>query len=132
MKNNADNSSQSQFWKLFKSVLVFQFRLLMDGVRDLLLSPLAIVLALIGLVLKPNNPGIYFNQLMRFGRKTDVWINLFEMREHYEGEEPDAPSSNEYIKKLEALLAKEYQRGGLVKNLKDGTDELLGRIRPDK
>ena len=98
----------------------------MDGLRDVILSPISIVMALYGLATHPSDPGRYFNRLLKFGRRTDVWINLFGASEHYLDE--NAPSSDAYIKKLEDLLVSEYRKGGLVKNLKDRTDSLFNRL----
>ena len=64
-------------WQVLRDTVAFQFKLLMDGARDVLLSPISIGAAILGLIFSPDNPGIYFNRLMKFGRKTDAWINLF-------------------------------------------------------
>ncbi len=117
-------------WQLLRDVLSFQVKLAMDGIRDVVLSPVSIGAALYGLVVHRDNPGKYFNQLLRFGRKTDSWINLFGASQRYPDDE--SSSSDAYIKKVEDLLVGEYQKGGIVKNLKEGTDGLISRIRKDK
>tara|TARA_R110002110_G_scaffold33072_2_gene113796 strand:+ start:1208 stop:1699 length:492 start_codon:yes stop_codon:yes gene_type:complete len=117
-------------WQLFRDLMVFQFKLAMDGLRDIVLFPLSFVAALAGLVLSSDNPGKYFNRLLEFGRKSDVWINLFGAAEHYQ-QDPDQTSSDTYVKKLEEMLIAEYQRGGVVKNLKDGTDSVIDQIRKE-
>ncbi|WP_319531643.1 hypothetical protein [uncultured Cohaesibacter sp.] len=65
---------------------MFQFRLAADSLRDLLLSPISVIAALLGL-LRPDNPGWALDRLMQFGRRTDDWINLFEHNEHARQEE---------------------------------------------
>jgi len=119
-------------WQLLRDVVVFQLRLAMDGLRDVVLSPVSILSAVYGLITQPDDPGKYFNRLLRFGRRTDVWINLFGASARYRDDNP--ASSDAYIKKLEDLLVGEYQKGGLVRNLKDRTDGILGRLgqRPDQ
>jgi len=52
-------------------------KLLVDGLRDLLLSPLSILAAVIGLVLGGDRPDQYFRRVVRFGLRTEKWINLF-------------------------------------------------------
>jgi len=121
-------------WQLIRDIVGFQFKLAMDGIRDLVLSPISIIAGVIGLIASPDNPGKYFNRLLKFGRKSDVWINLFGASHHYyrEGDQDsEAPSSDAYIRKLEEMLVAEYQRGGVVKNLKDRTDKLINQIRKD-
>ncbi len=120
-------------WQLIRDVVGFQFKLALDGLRDLVLSPLSILAGVIGLIISPDNPGKYFNRLLEFGRRTDVWINLFGASEHYDPDN-ETPSSDAYIKQLEAMLVAEYQRGGVVKNLKDRTDNLMNQLgkEPDQ
>lgn len=119
-------------WQLIRDLVGFQFKLAMDGIRDLVLSPISILAGIVGLIVSPENPGKYFNRLLEFGRKTDIWINLFGAAHHYDLErdqDADVPSSDAYIKKLEEMLVAEYHRGGVVKNLKDRTDNLMDQMR---
>jgi hypothetical protein len=120
----------SRQWQLLRDVLAFQVKLAMDGLRDVLLSPISIGTAIYGLIVHPENPGKEFNRLLNFGRQSDVWINLFGASEHYENEKTE--SSDAYIKKLEDLLVGEYQKGGIIKNLKESTDGIISKIQKDK
>jgi|AntAceMinimDraft_12_1070368.scaffolds.fasta_scaffold27979_2 hypothetical protein len=136
--------SPSPYWRLLRDVLVFQGKLALDGLRDLLLSPLSIIFAIAGAVLSPADPHCYLRRLMQFGLKTDQFINLFERpesaHEPLQGEAdkpvkiPSMVSSSTYVKQLEDLLVDEYRKGGVVRGVKDGTDEairkLLTRRRP--
>jgi len=63
--------------QMLTDVLLFQFKLVIDGLRDLLLSPLSIVAAVAGLIAGGEHPDRYFRKVIRFGRRTEVWINLF-------------------------------------------------------
>ena len=108
-------------WQLLGDVLALQFKLAIDGVRDLLLSPISIVAAIAGIFTHPENPGVHFERVLKFGHKTDKWINLF-------GAEPES-SSDVYVKKVEDFVVNEYNKGGVVKSIKDNTDGLIGRLR---
>ncbi len=135
-------------WQVLRDTIAFQFKLLMDGARDVLLSPISIGAAIFGLIFSPDNPGVYFNRLIKFGRKTDAWINLFgashydpnsETRDSNDIDSKDKArntkkdiSSDAYVKKLENLLIAEYNKGGLIKDLKEGTDTLLEKLRKDQ
>ena len=137
MTENQTQEPAPDHWQVLRDVLVFQFKLVLDGVRDVLLSPISVGAAIYGLIFSPDNPGIYFNRLLKFGRKTDVWINLFGASSHYTERESEAenienPSSDAYVKKLENLLIAEYKKGGLIKDLKEGTDTLLEKLRKDQ
>lgn len=61
-----------------RQLLIFQLKLGADALRDLLMSPVSILMFLLDLILRPPQEQSYHEQLMTFGRKTDRWINLFE------------------------------------------------------
>ncbi len=123
-------SDTSPQWQLLRDVLAFQAKLAMDGLRDVLLSPISIGTAIYGAIVTPDNPGKEFNRLLKLGRRTDVWINLFGASEHYQDEK--AKSSDVYIRKLENLVVEDYHKGGIVKNLKESTEGIISKIRKDK
>ena len=62
---------------VFRDVVVFQVKLVVDGLRDVLLSPLSIFAALIDLLIPGDDGGKRFYSVVRFGRRTEQWINLF-------------------------------------------------------
>jgi hypothetical protein len=62
---------------LVLEVFGFQMKLLADGLRDVLLSPLSLIALIAGLCLGGDKPRRYFDWLLRFGRRSERWINLF-------------------------------------------------------
>ncbi|NHA14489.1 hypothetical protein [Thioalkalivibrio sp. XN279] len=62
---------------VFRDVVVFQAKLLVDGLRDLLISPVSVLAALVDLLVPGNDGGKRFYAVVRFGRRTEEWINLF-------------------------------------------------------
>jgi hypothetical protein len=68
--------------QLVWDVLLFQFKLAFDGLRDLLLVPLSIGAAILGLVAGGNDPQQYFRRLLHLGRRSEMWLNLFGYRKH--------------------------------------------------
>ena len=73
-----ENSRLQLLW----DVLLFQFKLVADGLRDVLLSPISLISALIGLLAGGDQPDRYFRQVLRLGRRSEIWINLFGHRKH--------------------------------------------------
>jgi hypothetical protein len=57
--------------------LVLQVKLYVDAFRDLSVSLLAFVALVLDLVQKRTGADSYHEQLMHFGRRTEVKINLF-------------------------------------------------------
>lgn len=110
-------------WQLMRDVIAFQFKLMLDAGRDLLLSPISIGAAVLGLLSRDKPPGYYFDQLMLMGRKTDHWINLFNQQG--EGQ----PSSNDVVRRFEDMVVRGYEKGGAIKDIKDGTDQWVGKVK---
>jgi len=69
-------------WRL----MVFQLKLMMDGFRDIALIPISLIAGVIGVVRGGPDADGPFREVLRFGRRTEVWINLFG---HQEGETAD-------------------------------------------
>ena len=69
-----------------RHVLTFQVKLAADALRDLLLSPISIVVFLLDVVRKPPVEESLYLRLMALGRHSDRVINLFgeySEDEHY-------------------------------------------------
>lgn len=63
--------------QLIWDVILFQFKLAFDGLRDVLLSPVSIIAGILGLVAGGDDPHQFFRRLLRLGRRSEAWINLF-------------------------------------------------------
>jgi hypothetical protein len=94
--------------RLLRDVLVFQFKLAMDGFRDIVLSPVSILVAIYGVVVKPSNPSVYFQSLLKFGRKSDDFINLFN--HNTPADKKTTPPSDEYVEKIETLVTERIKK----------------------
>ena len=63
---------------VFIEILMFQFRLTLGGPQYVFLNPISIIKAsLIGLLSSPTDSSKYFHQLLKVGRGSDRWVNLF-------------------------------------------------------
>ena len=89
--------------RLVRDLIVFQFKLALDGLRDVLLSPVSLGAALLGILTSRDDPGKYFRRLMELGRASDRWINLFNSHN-----EEDRPSSDTLVRQAEAMVAREF------------------------
>lgn len=70
-------SSSKQRWHLIRESIKFQIKLALDALRDLLLSPVAILCTLLDLMKGNSKDQGYFQRLMLWGHNTDHWLNLF-------------------------------------------------------
>ena len=62
---------------LLRAVATLQFKLLLDTLRDLALSPLALVAALVDLFLLKRQAPRYFRAVLRLGARSDRWIDVW-------------------------------------------------------
>jgi len=117
-------------WQLVRDIVVFQIKLALDGLRDLMFSPLSIAAGVIDLITGGRRPGRYFYQLLALGGRTEGWINLFGA--------PNLPGRQElsasgqtvdtFVKQIEGLVVEQYERGGLTASAKDAIDRSLDTI----
>lgn len=68
-------------WVLLRDLVIFQGKLLLDGAKDVVLSPLAVAAVVADLVLPGERPGRFFYGVMRIGERFDRWLSLFSAAE---------------------------------------------------
>jgi hypothetical protein len=70
-------SSQSPERPLLRDVLRFQVKLLLDALRDIVLSPLSLAAAAVdGVTGRRDRDGLFY-RLLRLGRRSEEWIDLW-------------------------------------------------------
>lgn len=111
-----------------RDVVAFQFKLVLDGLRDVLLSPVSLIAAALGILTHRKEPGIYFYRLLSFGHKTDRWINLFDTYRDENVSDEREPSADAFVKHAENIVLKEYEKGGALNNIKIGADRVIDRL----
>lgn len=122
-------------WTLIRDLFVFQAKLLVDGLRDLLLVPAALVAGIWSLVAgKEDRPGPQFYRLIGLGKQSERWIDLFKAYENAPGEvrrEHEFAVSNmdELVGRFESFVVDEYERGGVTAQAKERIDKALDAIQ---
>lgn len=107
-----------------RMMLLFQVKLVADAVRDLFLSPIAIAAMIMDLGSKPDKAD-HFERLMKLGRESDRWINLFNQHD----EEEDAGHNlDQLASDVETRLKRTYKSGEVVKRLRS----TRGKMRRDR
>ena len=115
---------------LVRNTVVFQLKLMADGFRDLVLLPISLIAALIGLLRGGDEPDREFNQVIQVGRDSEKWINLFN---NYD--DPDNPhvtaSIDALFVKVEKTLKQQYLAAGTSARAQAEIDEAL-RVAHDE
>lgn len=120
--------SKAARWGLIRDLCVFQVKLLVDGLKDLVLGPLSLVAGILDLVQGSDPATGKFREVLRAGAAFDRWVGLFDAVER----EPDAvadaaaqASLDEQLRRVEALLVEEHARGGITADAKQALDKAL-------
>lgn len=120
-------------WTLIRDVAVFQVKLVVDGLRDLFLLPISLVAGLISLLKGGAEPGSEFYDLLRVGRRSEHWINLFGAAEHLHGpatldDQFPTDDIDEMVSRVESFVVDEYNKGGVTAQAKQRLDQALDKI----
>lgn len=126
------SGDESNRWTLIRDIGVLQVKLVVDGIRDLVLVPISLVVGILSL-LKPGGPGNDFYDLLRLGKRSERWINLFGAIEKMPTtDEPLVNFPDEDIDsllgKVETFVVDEYRKGGVTKQAKDGFDKAINSL----
>lgn len=109
---------------LVRNALVFQLKLMADGLRDLVLLPISLIAALAGLVRGGDEPEREFVEVLKLGRKSERWINLFGLHGNQEHAHAIA-SIDALFDKVEETLKRQYQAAGTSAKARAEIDEAL-------
>jgi hypothetical protein len=106
MNRNARNPRT----ELAREAAVFQLKLLADGLRDAVLIPISLVAALIGLIRGGDDADREYRRVIKLGKRSERWINLFGQQRPLAGSHP-AGSIDKVLEQVEAVVADQYQKG---------------------
>jgi hypothetical protein len=95
----ADSRAEVTTAQALRHLLVFQVKLLADALRDLLMSPVSVLVFILDTLRKPKLEDSLYLRLMLLGRQSDRIINLFD-------EHKDAGhfTVDQAIEELEAMV----------------------------
>lgn len=117
-------------WKFLRDVLVFQFKMLLDNVRDFALMPVSLVAALIDLIFKGERQGALFYQVLKWGAHSERVIDVYSAIEEHEkkGVNPNY-TVDAVIARLEGVLVREVEKGGTAASVKAAMDRTIDQIQ---
>lgn len=136
MESGPEPEAPDGRWTLIRDVLVFQLKLGVDAVRDLVLSPVSLLAALLDLVGGGRERPLFY-QVLLVGRRSEAWIDLFGAGDRVEPERPphggEGAHLDRVLERVEALIVDQYERGGVTAQAKHTIDrslDALARKRP--
>ena len=120
-------------WSFSRDVLVFQFKLLADGFRDMVLIPASLIAGAMGLLFHRDNPSEPFYKVLALGKRSEYWINLFgslPQEQQLEASTFVTRSGNldQVVDKLENMLREQYEKGGITASAKTSIDRSIDAL----
>jgi hypothetical protein len=125
----------SDRWTLIRDVAVLQVKLIVDGLRDLILVPLSLIAGIVSLASGEKGvPGTQFYRLLGVGKQSELWINLFgAMRNAPPDLEHPTPfpdsDMDEIVGKIEAFVVNEEKRGGMTAQARERFEKAIDAMQ---
>jgi hypothetical protein len=111
-------------WKFMRDVVVFQLKMFLDNVRDLVLMPVSLVAALIDLILRGDREGARFYRVLRWGRHSETVIDVYSAIEQHP---PDDFEIREAYT-VDGVIAREVEKGGTAASIKSAMDRTIDQL----
>jgi len=132
MNEQNEETAPPSRWAFIRDVAVFQAKLVIDGLRDLVLVPLSLAAAILGMLAEPKDPGKKFYRVVALGHRSERWINLFGAAraphpEEFRGEETEH-GVDDLIAMLEQRIVEQHDRGGITAQARRAVDGALDRL----
>jgi len=130
-----DPRNSAAYWTLIRDVGVLQVKLLIDGLRDLVLLPASLIAGILSIAQSRNGrPGNQFYRLIAVGKQSEGWINLFGALQN--APEDVGPGVNfgtadidDIVSRVETFVVDEYQRGGVTRQARDRLNKALDALQ---
>jgi hypothetical protein len=118
---------------LVRDIATLQVKLVLDGLRDFILVPVSLVAGIMSLVKSGDEPATEFYDLLKMGRRSERWINLFGAAERVYGPANDddqlpPEDIDALVSRVESFVVDEYQKGGVTKQAKDQVNRALNKL----
>lgn len=110
--------------RLVRKAAVLQIKLLADGLRDALLIPVSLVAAVIGLLRGGDDAEREYLRVIKLGRRSERWINLFGQHRPPVRTHP-AGSLDTLVDKVEDVVREQYRKGSATSEAKAAIDKAL-------
>lgn len=118
---------------IMRDALVLQAKLVVDGMRDALLIPVSLVAAIISVFQPDQEKGKLFYEVVRAGRSSERWINLFGAADriypHADDDPEEIAGLDELLAQVEGQLISQYRGDGAASAASHHVDSILRRIR---
>ncbi len=133
--NDPELDRRGPRWLFIRDVVVFQLKLVLDGLRDALMIPVSIAAAVVDLLIPgPEHSGLFY-RVVALGRSSEGYIDLFEAADRVEPRTamPGGEAGvDELFRKFEGFLQEQDRKGGLTSTARVRVEQLLDVLPSSK
>jgi len=72
-----DASQHRSRWRLARDLGVFELKLALDGLKDFVLAPLAVVALVADMATAAEGRGVFLRAVIRIGERFEAWLDLY-------------------------------------------------------
>jgi hypothetical protein len=121
-------------WTFIRDVVVFQIKLLLDNLRDLVLMPVALAAAIIDLLYRGEREGALFYKVLRWGLHSEEVIDVYSAIAHHDPgrfKVSEAYTVDGVIARLENVVTREIEKGGTAATIKTAMDRAIDQLHSE-
>lgn len=118
-------------WQFLRDVVVFQLKMLLDNLRDLVLMPISLAAALSDLILRGEREGARFYRVLRWGWHSEKVIDVYSAIERHPPDDFEigrAYTVDGVIARLESVVTREVEKGGTAASIKSAMDRAIDQL----
>jgi hypothetical protein len=128
------HTTSDERWRFWRDVAVFQLKMFLDNVRDLVLMPVSLVAAVIDLIIKGEREGALFYKVLRWGSHSEDVIDVYSaIKDHDPGSFKVSPAYtvDAVIERLEGVVVREVEKGGTAASIKTAMDRAVDQLHAE-
>ncbi len=124
-----NSTNQSPRITLLRETAILQLKLIADGFRDAVLIPISLLAALIGLLRGGEDCDREYRRVIKLGRRSEPWINLFGHQRPLSGSHP-AGSMDKILNQVESVVMDQYKKGRSTAETRAAVRQALKKESP--
>lgn len=128
------SAAANERWTFIRDVVVFQIKMLLDNLRDLVLMPVALVAAIIDLLYRGEREGALFYKVLRWGAHSEEVIDVYSAIEHHDPGQfkvNEAYTVDGVIARLQGVVVREVEKGGTAATIKTAMDRAINQLHSE-
>ena len=124
-----NSTNESPRFTLIRETATLQLKLIADGFRDAILIPVSLIAALIGLLRGGEDCDREFRRVIKLGRRSERWINLFGHQRPLAASHP-AGSMDKILNQVESVVMDQYKKGRSASETRAAVRQALKKETP--